>query len=250
MPTRLTFVGHATVLIEMDGIRVLTDPALTSWIGPLRRRPTRMDPEWTQEVDAVLLSHIHHDHLHLPSLARVDPDARLVTPAGTGDFLRAAGFRNIQEVLPDDEITIGSVGVRVVSAEHDAGRPGSRLQVKPQGFVLDGSNTIYFPGDTASFPDLSDVTDTVDLALVPIWGWGPTLGPGHLDPESAADALGSLQPRLAVPIHWGTYFPVGLPWRRRFALSEAPHIFQRLARSTAPDVDVRVIEPGAELTLP
>jgi L-ascorbate metabolism protein UlaG (beta-lactamase superfamily) len=96
---------------------------------------------------------------------------------------------------------------------------------------------------------MEDEVGPVDLALLPVWGWGPAVGPGHLDPERAARATAALRPEIAVPIHWGTFFPVGL---KRFAghhLVVPPHEYQRLASAYAPDTEVRVLEPGSKLSV-
>lgn len=246
---RLTYVGHATVLIEMDGQRFLTDPLLTRWLGPLRRQLGPVDPAWLRAIDGVLLSHLHHDHLHFPSLARLGRETRLIVPSGAGELLRPRGFRRIDEVRPGEQFTIGSVEVDVVRAIHDPARHLSNVTAEPQGFLLRGSQTVYFAGDTDLYPEMRDLDPAIDVALIPIWGWGPTLGPGHLDPLRAADAVGLLQPRIAVPIHWGAYFPAALPWRRRLTLREMPRAFSLRASVVAPDVEVRVIEPGGSMVV-
>ena len=85
------------------------------------------------------------------------------------------------------------------------GRPGSAV-----GFLVRGSQTVYFAGDTGLFPGLEGLADPLDVALLPIWGWGPTLGEGHLDPERAAEAVSLLAPRIVIPIHWGSLHPLGM----------------------------------------
>jgi L-ascorbate metabolism protein UlaG (beta-lactamase superfamily) len=87
----------------------------------------------------------------------------------------------------------------------------------------------------------------LDVALLPVWGWGPSLGRGHLNPRTAAETLRLLRPRVAVPIHWGTYFPIGRGGRR---LADPPHEFARHAAELAPDVEVRVLKPGDGFELP
>jgi len=115
------------------------------------------------------------------------------------------------------------------------------------GYVIEGPVRVYCAGDTALFPGMQGLATDLDLALLPIWGWGPSLGPGHLDPEDAARALEMLQPRFAVPVHWGTLAPLGArrmwPW-----LFERPaREFTEWARRLAPEVDVRVLQPGQTL---
>jgi L-ascorbate metabolism protein UlaG (beta-lactamase superfamily) len=111
--------------------------------------------------------------------------------------------------------------------------------------VIEGERRIYFAGDTDIFDEMAAIGEPpLDLALVPVWGWGPTLGPGHLDPRSAADALALLAPTLAIPIHWGTLYPFALERLRPRALSDPPHLFKRYADELAPRSEVRILAPG------
>ena len=104
-------------------------------------------------------------------------------------------------------------------------------------------------GDTDLFDGMEGLVDDLDVALIPIWGWGATLGRGkHLDPQRAAEAARRLAPRIAVPIHWGTYRPLHRGARARF-LTEPAEAFARAAAEVAPDVDVRVLQPGEELVV-
>src|SRR5262249_14365509 len=111
-----------------------------------------------------------------------------------------------------------------------------------------GGACVYFAGDTDLFPEMSEL-GSVDLALLPVWGWGPFVGAGHLDPERAARALEMIRPRLSVPIHWGTLYPAGLNRLLPRFLTEPPLEFARLARRYAPDVRVEILAPGSDLSL-
>lgn len=203
----LTWVGHATTLIDVDGYRVLTDPLLTKRVAHLRRRRPLPTAD-TFDVDLVLLSHVHVDHLHLPSLKRLRPSVRVLTPTGSASLLRKAGFTDVMEIAAGDRIESGPVTVEVVPAEHKRSRgPHSRVSADPVGFIVNGAGRrIYFPGDTDLFDAMADFGD-IDVALLPIWGWGSTLGEGHLNPQRAATATQLIKPELLVPIHWGTYAP-------------------------------------------
>ncbi len=203
----LTWVGHATTLVDFDGYRVLTDPLLTRRVAHLRRR-TPVPAADRHDIDLILLSHVHLDHLHLPSLKRLRPTARVLTPAGSARLLRKAGFADVTEVRVGDRIESGPVTVEVVRAAHKHRRgPHSRVSAEPVGFVVDGSGRrVYFPGDTDLFDEMADLGD-IDVALLPIWGWGSTLGEGHMNPERAAQATELIRPEVLVPIHWGTYAP-------------------------------------------
>jgi L-ascorbate metabolism protein UlaG (beta-lactamase superfamily) len=234
------YIGHATVLIELDGVRLLTDPLLRNQVAHLRRA-VRLEP--VGEVDAVLLSHAHHDHLDLPSLRMVS--ARIVAPRGLADLLD--GF-DVLEVDEGDEVEIGAVTVRATHAEHEGGRP-PRREGMALGFAVLGSRRIFFAGDTDLFDGMDGLVSDLDLALLPIWGWGATLGRGkHLDPERAAEAVRRLRPKVAVPIHWGTYRPLHRSARASF-LTKPAEAFARATALAAPEVSVRVLRPGERLSV-
>jgi L-ascorbate metabolism protein UlaG (beta-lactamase superfamily) len=242
-PDRLTWLGHASAVIDLDGVRLVTDPLLAARVAHLRRMvaPARVPGG----VDAALISHLHLDHLHLPSLRRLAPK-RIVAPRGSARFLADRGGAELREVDEGDEIAVGRVRVRAVHAEHDGGRAPGLPDAPALGYVVQGSLRVYFAGDTGAFAGMAGLAaPPLDLALLPVWGWGPTLGPGHLDPEAAARALAVLRPRRAVPIHWGTYAPA---WT--FAgsppafLAEPPRAFARLAARLAAGVAVSVLQPG------
>jgi L-ascorbate metabolism protein UlaG (beta-lactamase superfamily) len=109
---------------------------------------------------------------------------------------------------------------------------------------------VYFPGDTDLFPGLEALAGTLDAATLPVWGWGPTIGPGHMDPERAARAAAILRPRLAVPIHWGTLYPAGLRRVIPAPLETPGHAFLEAAARLAPGVATRLLAPGDAVELP
>jgi L-ascorbate metabolism protein UlaG (beta-lactamase superfamily) len=136
--------------------------------------------------------------------------------------------------------------VTATAAHHPARRWFRAPWVPSLGFVVEAAGTrVYFPGDTDIYPEMEALAP-LDVALMPVWGWGPTLGEGHLNPRSAAEALRLLQPRVAVPIHGGTFFPIGWGGGR---LLDPPHEFAAHAAQLAPEVDVRVLPPGGEVVL-
>jgi L-ascorbate metabolism protein UlaG (beta-lactamase superfamily) len=243
---RLTWLGHATVLLELAGARLLTDPVLRPRIVHLRRHVAAAEDPG--HVDAVLISHLHHDHLDVPSLRRVDPGAPLVVPAGgTGPLRRLR--RQLREVRAGDCLRIGDVQVHVVPAAHDGRRAPFGPPVEPVGFLLEGRRRVYFAGDTELFGEMAALAGRVDVALLPIWGWGRALGPGHMDPDAAARALALVRPRIAVPIHWGTFLPVGAARRHGHLLTTPAREFAERAARVAPEVRVEVLPPGGSLAL-
>ena len=249
---RLIWWGHSTATIEDSGVRVLTDPILVDRFAHLRRRRGPTPGADARRADVVVLSHLHADHLHLPSLRQLPADVRLLAPRGTRALLDAArgdlGDR-CEEMVPGDETTVGSVHIRAVPAEHDGRRsPFSRHAGPALGFVVSGRRRAYFAGDTDLHDAMSDLGE-LDLALIPVGGWGPTLGVGHLDPERAAEATRRCSPALAVPIHWGTLWPIGLDRIRRDYFFEPGPRFARAVEQIAGGTRVRVLEPGQALDL-
>jgi len=241
---RIEYLGHATVLAELDGTRLLTDPILRRRVAHLRRKVPAVPPELGR-IDAVLVSHAHYDHLDLPSLDRLDHSTTIVVPRGLGATVRRRRFDNVVELVEGEELAVGAVKVRATHADHDGNRPPFVRNASALGFALLGSRSVYFAGDTDVFPEMDGLVPDLDLALIPVWGWGGSLGPGHMNPQRAADALALLRPRIAIPIHWGTFVPLHRSKRARF-LRLPVEEFVRAARNKAPDVDVHVLNPGEE----
>ena len=155
----------------------------------------------------MLLSHAHWDHLDVPSLERLGKELPIVCPKGVSGLLRRKKFRHVTTLEVGEDVRIGELVVSAVHAEHEGAR-GPLGASGELGYVVSGSRRIYFAGDTDLFDDLAAI-GPLDLALVPVTGWGSKVGPGHLDPERAAEAVRRLQPRMAVPIHWGTLARIG-----------------------------------------
>jgi L-ascorbate metabolism protein UlaG (beta-lactamase superfamily) len=239
------------VSIEESGVRLLTDPVLGDRVAHLRRR--RGPRPVVTRPDAVLVSHMHADHLHLASLRTLPPTTRLVVPAGAAEFigrrLGAAYAERCVELTPGDTTEINGVPISAVPAAHDGSRgPWSRYRAPALGYLIHGATTAWFAGDTGLFEEMSTL-GPVDLALIPVGGWGPTLGAGHLGPEEAAEAVRRCGATWAVPVHFGTLWPVGCE-RVRPALFHSPGTeFARYAQTRAPGTTVRVLVPGESLTL-
>jgi L-ascorbate metabolism protein UlaG (beta-lactamase superfamily) len=238
----VTWLGHSTVVVDLSGVRLITDPLLRRRIFHLRRSVEA--PPGISGVDAVLISHVHWDHLDLRSLERFGRELPVVVPRGASNLLTRRGFRDVTELVAGEVATIGGVNVHATHAEHDMGGRLRRANAPALGYVISGSAQIYFAGDTDLFEGMSQIGPDLELALLPVSGWGPTLPAGHLDPRGAAEALRLLRPRHAIPIHWGTYAPLF----GRGPKSNPAAEFRRHAKELAPDVDVQILSPGETIT--
>ena len=220
---KITWFGHSSVLLDMDGVRLLADPLLRDRVGFLRRTVPASESAAVDSagVAAALLSHLHDDHCDLRSLRRLDAPV-VVVPPGAGRWLTAQGVRGVTELRPGRSMAIGPVVVHAVPAEHDGSRRPWGPRASAVGHVVTGSASAYLAGDTALHEGMASVSEIAglpgpDLAVLPVWGWGPRLGPGHMTPAQAAEAALLVRARYAVPVHWGTLYPVGMHWvmRRR-----------------------------------
>ena len=249
MATRVTFAGHSTVLLEREGVRLLTDPVLRGRVGPLRRQVPAPEAPLYSDLDAVLVSHLHRDHLDTASLRLVEPSTRVIAPAGARGLLEGAGMRNVTDLRAGERTEVGGLPVEGFPAEHDGRRGRWGQEAEAMGFVIGASERIYFAGDTDRFGEMDRLAGDLEVALLPVWGWGPTLGAGHMGPAAAAEVAALLRPRLAVPIHWGTLFPVGLARLRGSLLRRPPREFAQRVAELAPEVEVRVLPPGESTAL-
>jgi L-ascorbate metabolism protein UlaG (beta-lactamase superfamily) len=239
MSAAVTWLGHATVVVELDGGRIVTDPVLRRRVIHLRRDRAASVPD---DASGVLISHLHYDHLDLPSLKAFARQLPVVVPRGGAGLLR--GFADVREIAPGEQIELGGLRIDAVEAEHDGRRHPGGASGSALGYVLRGSRSVYFAGDTDLFAGMAALAP-LDVALLPVAGWGKKLGPGHLDPERAAAALALLRPQIAVPIHWGTY----RAGRRAEDASGPAEAFARAAAQLAPDVRVEILPVAGRLAL-
>lgn len=233
----LTFLGHATMLVEVGGLRVLTDPILVDRLTFLARVARPVDPGLYEGIDVVLVSHLHMDHLDRLSLARIRGDPEIVVGPGAAGLTRGWGWPRVTELAPGASHRIGDVTITATPAAHPGSRPPFGPRGTAVGYLLEsGPARLYFAGDTDLFPEMETMIEgELDVALLPIGGWGPRLGSGHLDPVRAAEAAARLNPRFAVPIHWGTLWPYGLGRVSGARLAGPPGEFERqLAERVGP----------------
>jgi len=247
--TSITFLGHATLRIEIDGVTILTDPILRTFAyGLVHRQPVQDIQQIVGNVDNVLISHLHRDHLDMASLHRLPANVQIVVPKGGAQVVQRSGFKRVQELAVGERLDVRGVQVLATHAAHNGFRAPFGPMAECLGFVIEGSQRIYFAGDTDIFDGMAEI-GPLDVALLPIAGWGPKLGPGHMGPTQAVQAIQLLRPRIVVPIHWGSLVPLGMHLRTWSYLTHPPINFAQLTRQAHPHVEVRVLEPGQTLDL-
>ncbi|WP_432562615.1 MBL fold metallo-hydrolase [Kineococcus sp. SYSU DK003] len=235
----MRWLGHSTVTVDVTrpegDLRIVTDPVLRPGLAHLRRRPRTPDPSASAGCDLALVSHLHHDHLDLPSLRRLRP-AVLVTPPGSSDWIRwrlRLPATRVLEVAVGASVDLpfggGAVQVTALPAHHAGHRTASGFSRAPRDAVAvehvvrvpgafperDPDDLLLWAiGDTGEFDESDQVVSAAgrapDVALVPVGGWGHTLGPHHLDPRQAAELVSRVRPAHSVPVHWGTLHPIAL----------------------------------------
>lgn len=218
---RVTYINHATVLIQIDGQNILTDPVWSnrigpvSWAGPKRVRPPGIRFEDLPPIDAVLVSHNHYDHMDLPTLVRLHHahKPRFVVGLGNAAVLHAAGLTRVRELdWWDDSRLSRRVSVTSVPAHHFSARGlRDRDRTLWNGFVIETPHgAIYFAGDTGGGPHFCQVRNRfgcVRLAILPIGPFKPEwfMTRVHLSPWDAVRAHHALEARHSVAMHYGTF---------------------------------------------
>lgn len=255
---RLTYIGHATLLLEIDGVRVLTDPNFELTLGRFLPRVSApgIAIDALPKLDALLLTHAHADHLSFEALDALPRDIPLYAPPAVQRWLAKKGYRHAVPLAPGQETLIGNVTLRAAAARHMGNRYGfDRWRAATNMYLLDAPQwSVFFAGDTALTGDthhlverhLHDTGRELDLALLPIghapW-WKPGFRSGHLTSADALDLFERLKARILVPYHWGTFHHV---------TSRAHDAIDRL-RAQLVDYPnrhmVRVVEPGESLQI-
>jgi N-acyl-phosphatidylethanolamine-hydrolysing phospholipase D len=217
----VTWVGHATLLVQMGHLSFLTDPIWSptaspvSFLGPRRHVPPGIAIEDLPRIDFVLISHNHYDHLDLPTLkvlAKRNPNTRFYVPLKNGELLQSAGIENFQEFDWGDSIEHGGVTVLCLPVQHWSARGlgDERRALWSSWAVVSEKRRFYFAGDTGAFAGFEAIGRThgpFDLAAVPIGAYEPVamMQPSHMNPEEAVDAGTALQARRLVGMHFGTF---------------------------------------------
>ena len=210
---RVTFIGHATVLIEIDGKYFLTDPVLGERIAMVKKRrsPVGMALSELPPLTAILISHAHYDHFDIPSIKKLDADVPIIVPRRIKGLARSLKERDFQELDYWQFWERDDVKITSVPAFHNGGRLMiDGLFRSSNGYVIERNGiAVYFAGDTARFNSFEEIGSRfdLDLALLPIGAYSPfwIMRWGHLRPVDAVNAFKTLDADYMIPIHWGTF---------------------------------------------
>jgi L-ascorbate metabolism protein UlaG (beta-lactamase superfamily) len=219
---RITFVNHATFLLQMDGLNILTDPVWSdraspfSWIGPKRHRMPGIAFEDLPKIDAVFVSHNHYDHLDVPTLKKlfVAHGPKIVVPLGVKKFLESKGISNVVELdWWDDSNVNENTSIQAVPAQHFSGRGMfDRNATLWCGYVIKTPlGNLYFAGDTGysseMFQEIGQRTGPIRVAMLPIGAYKPQwfMSPVHISPEEAVKIHMILEIETSIAMHFGTF---------------------------------------------
>lgn len=249
MSNRVTYIGHGTVAVDLAGTKVVTDPLLRARLLGIIHRRGEADARPAAEADAILISHLHPDHLDFRSLAQLGRERLIVGPPGSARVLARRGFRNAEELAPGETARVGALEIAATHAAHDGRRWPVGRHRQAIGFEIHGGGlSAYYAGDTDLFEAMGEITSP-DVALLPIGGWGPRVGRGHLDARRAAQAAAMIGARLVVPVHWGTFLRADLHRRRPELLSGPAAELRAQLAALAPGTEARILSPGESLEL-
>ena len=257
---RITYVGHATLLIELGGVTILTDPNFDPKLGRILPRvsPPGIALDKLPSLDAILLTHAHADHLSFDSLERLPRDIPLLAPPVVAKWLRRLGHAHAVDLPPGEKSRVGDVTIHAASATHRGNRYGyDRWRSAANMYLLDAREreTAFFAGDTALVGDTHHLVERVlwkngrelDVALLPIgyapWWKKSGFRKGHLTHDDALALFELLRARVFIPYHWGTFRHVTAT-----AHDAIRRLRQRLESHHLSD-SVNILEPGEALDI-
>ncbi len=253
MPDRITFINHATVLVELGGATILTDPVYSfsiSYFLPRLKRPG-IPFDSLPSIDIVAVSHNHYDHLNFRTLRKLGrrDHPSMVVSSGDGRYARRLGFDPIHELQWWESVKEGNVRITCVPARHASGRtPWNRGRSKASGYVFEADGkAVYFSGDTAPGYFFSDIGKrfSLDVALLPIGAYKPLewFKDIHLNPSTAIEAFRLCKANVLIPIHWGTFKISDEP------MSEPPQLLREEAQRAGLSDRVKILENGEGMDL-
>src|SRR5262245_58020886 len=253
---RVTYIGHATLLIEIGKQRLLTDPNFDNTLGRFLPRVSRPGIALADlpALDAILLTHAHADHLSFQSLALLPRDVPVFAPPAVAAWLIRLGYSQTRPLPADSQVAIGDLVVHAATARHQGSRYSvDRWRSAANMYLMDaGNETCFFAGDTGLTAETHSIVREIvhrsnrqlDVALLPIghapW-WKPGFRRGHLSADDALSLFDRLHARYLIPYHWGTFEHV------TSGAYDAINRLKLLLPQYVRRADVRILEPGDSL---
>lgn len=211
---RVTWIGHAAFFVQFEGHSVIIDPNWANWHGIVRRRRRPGLPlQEIPELDLVLVTHAHFDHLHKPSLKVLQSRDGIVVPRGSGSLVRTLGFPAVHEVKIWDRLEFGELGVVHTPSHHWGARYLHDTHRDYGGYLIEvNGKSVFHCGDSAWFDGFSEIGrrhPDIDVALMPIGAYDAPSGRDvHMNPEEAVRAFAEMGAKVLIPMHHDT-FPLG-----------------------------------------
>ena len=239
----ITWIGHASFLIQFTDLNVLVDPNFANWLFLLKRlKRSGLKIEDLPPIDVVLLTHAHFDHFHKPTLRRLPAPKIGVMPWGVGDLAKNLGFARVIELEWWESFIQHEWKVTLTPGQHWGARTLHDKHRGYGGFVLEHQGRrIYHAGDSAYFDGFKEIGKRLapDVALLPIGAYHPeTFRKVHMGPDEAVDAFKDLKSQWLVPMHYGTF-------KLSFEdMDEPPRWLSELAHAHGISQQVRILEEG------
>jgi len=237
----LTWIGHASFLLQTQGVNILIDPNWAKWLKVIKRiKHPGIQLHDLPEIDLVLVTHAHFDHLDRKTLRKVAEDQPIVVPFEVGNLVHDLGFRSVHELHYWESFQHGPVKITLTPCHHWGARMLHDSHRGFGGFIVEaGGRTIYHCGDTAYFDGFKEIGErfAIDVALLPIGAYDPPSGREvHMNPEEALQAFLDLKARQMVPMHYGTfrlsYEPMDEPPQRLRRHAEKQGLAERISFMT------------------
>ncbi|RUM58206.1 MAG: phospholipase [Persephonella sp.] len=216
-------LGHSTFLIQIEGLRILTDPFLSPHILGVKRKKPALLPKLVPKPDFIVISHAHYDHLDLKTLKQFDKSIPVIIPDKTKAVVKPLGFKEIIEVPHFKDFKTRNIEIIALPVQHNKGRSLLYPNTQTNSYIINvGNTTLYFAGDTGYFDKFKEYGKSfnIDYAFLPIGGFEPRvlLQKVHMNPEEAVKTFKDLNAKYLVPIHFDTFHTIPKNLKKERAL--------------------------------